>query len=74
MSVRNEELNEQSITQSDPLAILAESGVDVFAMSENVRGVLDELSPEEARLLASVNSRLESVEDFNARGGGGINH
>jgi hypothetical protein len=63
----------------DPLAILAEAGVDVMNLSPDAREVFDRLSSDEARLLAKVNRRLESVTelDINSKSGppaGGLNH
>lgn len=66
-----------TIAGIDPLAILAEAGVDVMNLSPEAREVFDGLSADEARLLAQVNRKLDSIPNLTIEaneGNGGINH
>lgn len=78
MSAVESKIETPVLAGDDPLAILAESGVDVLNLTAEAREVFDGLSADEARLLAKVNRRLESVDQIdtavNRSNSGGINH
>jgi hypothetical protein len=56
-------MEKESIMSFDAISALREGGAPVDLLSDEQRGVLATLSPEEAEVIVSVNQRFAAIEE-----------